>query len=155
MVNRFAQFTGAISAIYRDIQKIERDEMEKYGLKGAYAQYLLAMERHPQGITAAALCDECDKDKAAVSRILAEMEAKGLVLRQTGDGPYRARLHLTDSGRKAAGFVQEKAITAVELAGQGLADPDRRVFYAALALIAGNLQTICREGIPDIKETNS
>ena len=35
MVNRFAQVTGAISAIYRDIQKIERDEMEKYYTAGA------------------------------------------------------------------------------------------------------------------------
>lgn len=149
MVNRFAQFTGAISAIYRDIQKIERDEMEKYGLKGAFAQYLLAMDRHPDGITAAALCEECDKDKAAVSRILSEMEAKGLVLRHTGDGPYRAKLSLTDSGKKAAHYVSQKAVAAVELAGQGLSDPDRKIFYAALALIAGNLQTICREGIPD------
>lgn len=149
MVNRFAQFTGAISAIHRDIQKIERDEMEKYGLKGAFAQYLLVMDRHPDGITAAALCEECDKDKAAVSRILSEMEAKGLVLRNTGDGPYRARLSLTESGKEAARFVCQKAIAAVELAGEGLEDGDRKVFYAALGLIAGNLQAISREGIPD------
>ena len=149
MVNRFAQFTGAISAIYRDIQKIERDEMEKYGLKGAFAQYLLAMDRHPDGITAAALCEECDKDKAAVSRILTEMESKGLVCRHTGEGPYRARLCLTESGRDAAHYVCRKAVAAVERAGEGLNGEDRKVFYAALGLIAGNLQTICREGIPD------
>ena len=149
MVNRFAQFTGAISAIYRDIQKIERDEMEKYGLKGAFAQYLLAMDRHPDGITAAALCEECDKDKAAVSRILNEMEAKGLVSRHPGDTPYRARLFLTESGRTAAGYVCQKAVAAVERAGEGLTDEDRKAFYSALGLIAGNLQAICREGIPD------
>lgn len=149
MVNRFAQFTGAVSAIYRDIQKIERDEMEKYGLKGAFAQYLLAMDRHPDGITAAALCEECDKDKAAVSRILAEMAVKGLVLRQTGVGPYRARISLTESGKDAARCVREKVTTAMELAGQGLTDSDRKILYTALSLIAGNLQTICREGIPD------
>ena len=45
MVNRFEQFTGLISAGNRCVQKIERDEMEKFGLKGAYAQYLLAMAR--------------------------------------------------------------------------------------------------------------
>mgnify|MGYP002514920982 CR=1 FL=1 len=149
MVNRFAQFTGAISAIYRDIQKIERDEMEKYGLKGAFAQYLLVMDRHPDGITAASLCEECDKDKAAVSRILSEMEGKGLVCRQIGEGPYRAKLFLTESGKDAARFVCQKAVAAVELAGEGLTDPDRKIFYTALALIAGNLQAICREGIPE------
>lgn len=149
MVNRFAQFTGTISAIHRDIQKIERDVMEKYGLKGAFAQYLLAMDRHPEGITAAALCEECDKDKAAVSRILSEMEAKGLVLRHTDDGPYRARLSLTEPGKDAALYVAQKATAAVELAGDGLSDHGRQVFYAALNLISSNLQSICREGIPD------
>ena len=149
MLRRFEEFCSIISSIQHHIQKIERDEREKYGLKGAFAQYLLAMDRHPDGITAAALCEECDKDKAAVSRILNEMEAKGLVSRHPGDTPYRARLFLTESGRTAAGYVCQKAVAAVERAGEGLADEDRKAFYAALGLIAGNLQAICREGIPD------
>ena len=33
MISRFEQFTSAISGIYRSIQKIEREQMEKYGLK--------------------------------------------------------------------------------------------------------------------------
>lgn len=150
MVSRFEQFTSAISSIYRYVQKIERDEMEKYGLKGAFAQYLLAMEHHPQGITAAALCEVCDKDKSAVSRILTEMEAKGLILRESDhDSQYRARLTLTEAGKQAAGFVSRKATIAVELAGKGLADADRKIFYATLDLIAANLQAVSQNGIPD------
>ena len=38
MYARFEQFSSTISSIYRDIQKIERDDMVKYGVKGAYAQ---------------------------------------------------------------------------------------------------------------------
>ena len=38
MLDRFEQFTAAISAINRCIQKLERDEMEKYGYKGAVVQ---------------------------------------------------------------------------------------------------------------------
>lgn len=56
MISRFERFSFAISGIYRSIQKIERDEMERYGLKGGYAQYLVAMARHPQGLTSAQLC---------------------------------------------------------------------------------------------------
>ena len=33
MLDRFEQFTAAISAINRCVQKLERDEMEKYGYK--------------------------------------------------------------------------------------------------------------------------
>ena len=74
MVSRFEHFSASISCIYRYIQRIERTEMEKYGLKGPHAQCLLAMKKHPEGITAARLCEVCEKDKAAVSRILAELE---------------------------------------------------------------------------------
>lgn len=149
MLSRFEQFTSSISAISRYIQKLMRDEMEKHGLRGAFAQYLLAMSRHPEGITATALGEVCDKDKAAVSRILAEMEAKELITRESDGSPYRAKLRLTPAGQEAAEFVSRKAYVAVELAGNGLSDPDRKTLYAALELIASNLQTICQEGIPE------
>ena len=150
MLHRFERFTSSISAIYRDIQKIERDEMEKQGLRGAFAQYLLAMSRYPQGITAAALCEVCDKDKAAVSRVIAELEAKGL-LHKEADGvtQYRAKVYLTDAGKEAVTFVQQRACAAVELAGSGLSAADRAVFYAALELLGNNLQEVARNGIPD------
>ena len=72
MISRFEQFSSVISSIYGAIQKIEREEMAKYGLKGAYAQYLVAVKRFPEGVTSTELCELCDKDKAAVSRIVAE-----------------------------------------------------------------------------------
>ena len=78
MISRYEQFTALISSIDRAIQKIERDEMVKLGYKGAYAQYLAAMKRYPEGLTAAQLCYICDRDKAAVSRSVGELEAHGL-----------------------------------------------------------------------------
>ena len=150
MLERFEQFTSAISSLYRDVQKIERDEMEKQGLRGAFAQYLLAISRYPQGITAAALCEICDKDKAAVSRIVTEMETKGLVERETdGVSQYRAKLRLTPAGEEAADFVRKRASAAVELAGKDLSDEERKVFYAALERICASLQQISQRGIPE------
>lgn len=155
MLNRFEQFTATISAIHRDIQKIERDEMEKFGLKGAYAQYLLAINRFPNGITAATVCEICDKDKAAVSRIVSEMESKGLLTREyAGSKQYRALLKLTGKGAKAARFVRERATAAVEFAGTGLTEQDRKILYVSLELIATNLQTICKNGIPASDKEN-
>ena len=90
MVSRFEQFSGAVSCIYRCIQKIERVEMAKYGLKGPHAQCLLAMGHHPEGLTSSELCTLCDKDKAAISRTVAELEREGLVVRNTkGSNRYR------------------------------------------------------------------
>lgn len=149
MYARFEQFSSTISSIYRDIQKIERDEMVKYGVKGAYAQYLAALRRHPQGLTATQLCEACDMDKAAVSRIVNEMETRGFVVREnTGDSRYRARIRLTDEGQRAAEYVRNRAEIAVQEVGRDLSEEDRRVFYAALESIAARLQIISKEGIP-------
>ena len=150
MVTRFEQFTASVASIHRSIQKIERVEMAKYGLKGPHAQCLLAMARYPDGVTAAQLCVHCDKDKAAISRTVAELEAAEMLTRAgSGKNGYRAQLKLTDKGFDAASRVAERAKCAVERAGSGLTDEQRAVFYYAMGLIADNLQNICEEGLHD------
>lgn len=150
MIHRYEMFSASVFRIYRDMARIEREEMEKYGLKGSLAQYLNILSRFPDGITAARLCEVCDKDKAAISRAVTEMEQKGLLRRQNaGDSGYRALLMLTEEGRQAAAFVCRRAEQAVEAAGQGLTAETRAVFYAALGQIADNLHAISREGIPE------
>ena len=148
MESRYELLSGAISCMYHDIQKIERVEMAKYGLKGPHAQCLLAMKKHPQGITAARLCEVCDKDKAAISRTIAELETAGMVVRENRNGSrYRASLILTQQGQSAAEAVVEKARLAVEKAGTGFGEEEREVFYRVLSIIAGNLHKLCREGL--------
>ena len=150
MIHRYQQFSTAISCLYHDIQKLERVEMAKYGLKGPHAQCLLAMSRYPEGITAVRLCEVCEKDKAAISRIVAELEQMGMVRRTEHNGTrYRASLTLTEQGQTAAKAVEEKARLAVERAGAGLDDKSREVFYSVLALIAGNLHVICKNGLAE------
>ena len=155
MIQRFELFCTSAFSIYRSIQKIERMEMEKFGLKGPHAQCLLTMSRFPEGITAAQLCSHCDKDKAAISRTVSELEDAGMLLRTCNDGKrYRSMLTLTDAGRMAAAQVAERAKCAVEQAGSGLSDEQRGAFYSALSLIAGNLQHICDAGLNDTDETD-
>ena len=148
MISKYELFSSSVSCLYRDIQKIERNEMAKFGLKGPHAQCLLALSRYPEGITAAKLCEICEKDKAAISRSVAELEERGLLMRIERNGlRYRAVLKLTEEGRNAAGVVNEKARQAVEQAGEGLNDAQREVFYKVLALIADNLHAICKDGL--------
>lgn len=148
MISKYESFSLSISSMYHDIQRIERTEMAKFGLKGPHAQCLLAMNRYPQGITAAQLCDICEKDKAAISRTVSELEQAGLVCRGDRNGScYRAPLILTEQGKAAADSVSIRAQHAVERAGEGLDDSQREVFYRVLALIAGNLHAICKDGL--------
>lgn len=156
MENRYELLSSSISCMYHDIQKIERLEMAKYGLKGPHAQCLLAMKRYPKGITAARLCEVCEKDKAAISRILTEMETAGIIFRENQNGSrYRALLRLTEQGKVAANAVMEKARLAVELAGKGFGEEEREIFYRVLSIIAGNLNKLCREGLRKKKDNEN
>ena len=56
-------------------------------------------------------------------------------------------LVLTDAGKAAARNVNEVAGRAVDLAGAGLNDAQRAVFYHVLGVIAQNLHTISRNGL--------
>lgn len=148
MISRYETVYTAVASIYHDIQKLERSEMGKLGLRGPQAQCMLVMYRYPEGLTAAQLCDICEKDKSAISRILAELEQAGMVTRESRNGTrYRASVRLTPRGVQVAQQVSEKARTVVEQAGQGLTDLQREVFYPVLAMLSENINRICREGI--------
>jgi len=108
------------------------------------------MNRYPEGITSARLCQICERDKAAISRTVAELEEAGLLTRQEHNGMrYRVPLLLTEAGRRAAQNVNFVASRAVEQAGLGLNDRQRDVFYSVLGVIAQNLHTISRNGLKE------
>ena len=150
MIKRFEQFTHSINGISRYVLKIERDEMEKYGVRASYALYLTVMARFPEGITATRLGELCDRDKAGISRMVTEMEDNGLITRESNrNNFYRAKLILTDKGKEIAEYIQKKAVAAVMEAGRGISDEDRKIFYDCLTAIATNLKKISSDGLSD------
>lgn len=150
MIGRFEQFCSAIVSINRCIMKIERVEMAKLGLKGPHANCLLVMTRYPEGITAAQLCEICEKDKAAISRAIAELEQAGMVRRSDPDGKrYRAMLTLTETGTEVAAKVNRLVYQAVKQASDGYSAEERQTFVNVLGMIAGNLQNLCKEGLTE------
>lgn len=150
MIGRYQQFSYIVSVINRQIQKIERDEMEKYGYKGAFAQYLMAMRRNPDGVTSAQLSEMCDKDKAAVSRVITEMIEKGLVVRKSANEKlYRAKLSLTQKGTEIADYIANQGAAAVVAVNNAFSQEELKAFYSNLDYIAERLHTISKDGIPD------
>lgn len=146
MIDRFERFSYAIFEISRCWHKLAAEEMEKYGLRGPHAVYLLALQRSEGGITAARLSELCGRDKADVSRAISLMESKGLV-RKEGTH-YRALLKLTEEGLQAAQHVCRRAAVAVEHAGRGFPQEHRAIFYQVLETITANLQELSKDGLP-------
>lgn len=150
MLDRFERFSFAISEISRCWRKLASEEMLKYGLKSPHATYLTTIYKYPQGITVPQLCEVCGKDKSDASRMLAILEKKGLVEKQSVDGSmYRGLLVLTDEGKTAAEHVCKRASLAVDMAGKDLTDETRAIFYKALESIVSNLRELSRKGIPE------
>ena len=149
MLNRFARFSLAISEIDRCWHKLAAEEMAKYELNSPHAVYLTTLYNFEEGVTAAKLGELCCKNKADVSRMVAILEKKGLVRKEAiGGNRYRAKLLLTVEGKQAAEHVQQRAAVAVELAGSGMSEEERQVFYRCLERITANLQTLSKEGLP-------
>ncbi len=149
MIDRFERFSYAISEVSRCWHRIAGEAMAEYGLRGPSSVYFTVLQRYPEGVTAAQLGELCGRDKADVSRAMNSLSEKGFVLRQeAGSTAYRALLKLTPEGMTLAQQINRKAVAAVEYASRGLPEDKRQIFYEALELIAANLQTLSKTGLP-------
>lgn len=141
MIEKFEVFTIAMSEITSFWARIATSEMERYGLKGVCAKYFITLLKNPDGITAARICDVCYRDKAEVSRTIAALEKKGLVVRENvGANSYRALIKLTAEGKKAAKEIAKRVEYAYELGGEGIDEKDRELFHSCLEIIVKNLK---------------
>lgn len=143
-MDRFETFSLSLFNISRYWNRLAAEEMEKYGLKGAHAFYLVTVLRHDGEVTASQLCELCGKDKADVSRAVSKMEELQL-LKRVGTNPYRAKLKLTELGIAAAEAVRETAATIVDRVGGDLTPENRAVFYEVLASVTANMEKLCKE----------
>ena len=139
MLSRFGAFVTGITSCYKYIQRIKAMEMTEFGLKGTHAMCLFYLHRSAQGLTAAQLCQLCDEDKAAISRTLSELEARGYLQARSGK-KYRAEVALTAEGSAVAQKMDALIENWVGIGGDGLTEDQRGNFYRSLELIAANLK---------------
>lgn len=138
MIQRFQEFVTGITVCYKYIQRIKTMEMTEFGLKGTHVMCLFFLHHHPEGLTAAQLCQLCAEDKAAISRTLATLQKEGYLA--AGPKKYRAQLQLTEKGLALAQQVDGLISQWVSFGGVGLSDEDRATFYRCLELISTNLR---------------
>lgn len=140
MEERYETFTVLIARINRSIKRVKSAEMAEFQLKGPYVSCLYYLSL-TDGLTAAALCERCDEDKAAISRSLDDLEKSGYITCESSTGRrYRAPLHLTERGRAVCRGINERIDCIVDAASQGLSEAERKSMYQALTLISENLE---------------
>lgn len=140
MEERYETFTVLIARINRSIKRVKSAEMAEFQLKGPYVSCLYYLSL-TDGLTAAAICERCDEDKAAISRSLDDLEKSGYITCESSTGRrYRAPLHLTERGRAVCRGINERIDRIVDSASQGLSEAERKSMYRALTLISENLE---------------
>ena len=145
MNDRFERFSSIISEISYNLHKITAQEMEKHGLKGPYAIYILTLHRYDDGLTAARLCELSNRDKSDVSRAVTMMIKKGLIQRDAGS--YRSRLRLTELGKSSAEELRSLVERAVSVIDRYVSTDEREIMYSALGKIASTLSSIVNDEI--------
>ena len=118
--------------------------MAEYNLKSPHVSCLYYLYKYGD-MTATELCEICDEDKAAISRSIVQLEKEGYVeYTDEQKRRYRARMSLTQKGREIAEGLAKKIDHVLDMAGDGLAEDDRVIFYRSLELISKNLENICK-----------
>ena len=143
MLTGFEQLSIGVHELYLTMHRVETKQMEKYGLRGAYVKYLVALLHTPEGLTISQLCEICDQDKAAVSRAVSELVGREFIWR---DNPrknhYRAKLNLSERGCELAKEVCNSAKDAFDEAVAGLTQEQKDNLYELMFAVSDNLHVI-------------
>lgn len=146
MTDSFEMLTGGISSVYKNIQKIKKLSMNELGLKGVHVMCIYYLYSTPEGLTASELCTRCREDKAAISRILSELERFGMITyhqtAHTEGRKYRAKAVLTEKGYSYGSKVAELIRQSVDAGRNGLTMEETKIFYRVLYHISDNLEQL-------------
>ena len=142
-MERFQTFTVLINNICRNIRKIKTEEMQEHDLKSPHVSCFYYLYK-AHSLTAKELCDICDEDKAAISRSLEYLEAKGYIeCFSKTTKRYKCPITLTESGRKIGAQIVSKVDALLLEVSNGLTEEERIILYKSLYIINGNLKKIC------------
>lgn len=144
-IERFEAFTTAVTKAYKCIQKIKLVETERMGLKANHVMYMHYLGKNPEGLTAVELGKLCIEDKAAVSRTIVDLTAKGFLKPVEVDSSrkYRTKFMLTKEGMERNKQLNEAIGLAVKKASNNLSEVERETFYKVFFYITDNLEMIC------------
>jgi DNA-binding MarR family transcriptional regulator len=128
--------------VARELRTFVDRQVAPLGLTMQQAELLVWTHRQ-HGTSATQLTDLLLTDDAGVSRLVARLEAKGLMTRRVGVGDRRARaLRLTPAGRALAKRLLRFAGRGNDMLLAGLSPRESAELRRLLLHISGNLSTM-------------
>ena len=143
LFDRYVTFSTHIEKLYKDIQKVKTDRMNRFGLRSTDVSVIIMASRHPDGLTVTELASECGVDKAVVSRAMHSLLLQGYmtytnnILRN-----YRKKIKLTEKGMATVDTISHLAEQAVSEVSRDISQSDLDIFYRTLEKITKNLNSL-------------
>ena len=143
LFDRYVAFSTYIEKLYKDIQKVKTDRMNRFGLRGTDVSVLIMASRHPEGLTVTELACECGVDKAVVSRAMRTLLLQGYMTYASNLlHNYRKKIKLTEKGLATVDAISHLAEQAVSEVSRDISQSDLDNFYRTLEQITQNLNRL-------------
>ena len=143
LFDRYVAFSAYIEKLYKDLQKVKTDRMNRFGLKSTDVSVLIMASRHPDGLTVTELATECGVDKAVVSRAAHILLLQGYMTHANNIlCNYRKKIKLTEKGMATVETISHLAEQAVSEVSHDISPNDLDTFYRTLEKITQNISRL-------------
>ena len=155
--DRLDQFMNMTGSAARSITKIKHKKMSKYGLGSTHTSCLRRLYTAENGLTRTQLSEQCDLDKAQITRIVGELSKKGCIVEESKGSGYRKRIFLTDEGREITKEIFKVALELNEYVSGNILQEDIDHFYKVFEIICSGLKKVeqrldAEEGADQLKK---
>ncbi len=145
-LNRFEEFTYIISKIYRSIQKIKLEELQKYGLKGSHMSYIYFIGKNEQGLSFKQINELSPDNKGLVSRNLKYLMDNDVIYKKIEDNKvYKGTFKLSQKGQEIFASITKRTEQLCEEVYLNKNEMQLEEFYKNLNDISEKLDLIVQE----------
>ncbi len=138
--DRFELFNQMVTGASKTLQRIKIKNMEKYGLTGTHTMFLRLLYENPSGLTKSEMAQNCDVDKAQITRIVNDLVKREYVKTDEPERAYKKRFILTSEGHRVADEINKLVLDINEYVSGGLERNDIEKFYKTFETINRRLR---------------
>lgn len=131
-----------LSRIKKKTQNYLNISLKPYGIGGVHAVYI--MELFFKGkLTLSELTFNLDLDKANTTRVISELEGKGIVVKEKKEGfVKKLKYYLTEKGKKVALKTKEVMRDWINILGEGITERNKLQFLRTMRIIMKNIDKV-------------
>ena len=138
--DNFERFAQMLSTASKSIFRLKSKCMSKYGLSSTHTLCLRSLYENSEGLTKSEIADNCQIDKAQITRIMGELVEKEYVSSECTK-TYNCKFFLTESGVKITEEINETVDAIVKYVNSEIPKEDIEHFYSVFEAINKKLKS--------------